>query len=534
MKKTSLLFVAFSLLGLLLSGCSIEKNPSNGTDSNHVHTYSSDWSYDGDYHWHAATCEHTYEKSNKERHSFTDTVVSPTYESKGYTLHTCTVCNYSFKDNYTDQLKRSFIITWQNWDGTELKSDVLEEGTMPSYSGEEPTRDSDSQYCYKFKGWTPEITKVTENATYVATFTELEIWDGSYVQPSQLKNIDGVYYYCINNAKELAYLSYASGDWLSYNYILNNDIVLNDFALEYDEDGLITSDTSNLNEWKMINSLVGTLEGDGHSIVGLYINASGKQSFINSISTDLNGINLVNSYIRSSTSNCAGICLNASSHTIRNCSFSGCVSGQSSVGGITSDLTGYVRYCENRADIFSKGSAGGICSNIVHWGVENCTNYGNIHSDGDYVGGICGQSGLYTYDQCLNYGNIVGRNYVGGLAGTHGDSWSRGSNYGKVTGENYVGGLFGMVNNSQLRGSTTGNNYGEIKGKIYVGGLIGYMKYLEVFDSNNYANVSGDEYVGGLIGYSDSIWGRGVVRNCTFAKNDTINTNLNEFGNTPE
>ena len=60
------------------------------------------------------------------------------------------------------------------------------------------------------------------------------------------------------------------------------------------------------------------------------------------------------------------------------------------------------------------------------------------------------------------------------------------------------------------------------------------MKYLEVFDSNNYANVSGDEYVGGLIGYSDSIWGRGVVRNCTFTKNDKINTNLNEFGNTPE
>ena len=42
------------------------------------HSYSSEWSYDDEYHWHAAICEHTDEISEKERHNFVD--------------NTCTVC----------------------------------------------------------------------------------------------------------------------------------------------------------------------------------------------------------------------------------------------------------------------------------------------------------------------------------------------------------------------------------------------------------------------------------------------------------
>jgi len=37
---------------------------------------------------------------------YTSTVVPPTYTEQGYTLHTCTVCGSSYKDNYVDVLKR--------------------------------------------------------------------------------------------------------------------------------------------------------------------------------------------------------------------------------------------------------------------------------------------------------------------------------------------------------------------------------------------------------------------------------------------
>ena len=66
----------------------------------HEHTFSSEYTYDETYHWHAATCGHDV-VSGKERHSFEDVVVPPTSETEGYTTHTCTVCGYSYRDNET-------------------------------------------------------------------------------------------------------------------------------------------------------------------------------------------------------------------------------------------------------------------------------------------------------------------------------------------------------------------------------------------------------------------------------------------------
>ncbi|MGN0699072.1 MAG: fibronectin type III domain-containing protein, partial [Ruminiclostridium sp.] len=37
-------------------------------------------------------------------HKYVDTVVKPSYTAKGYTLHKCSVCGDSYKDNYTDML----------------------------------------------------------------------------------------------------------------------------------------------------------------------------------------------------------------------------------------------------------------------------------------------------------------------------------------------------------------------------------------------------------------------------------------------
>ena len=69
----------------------------------HVHTYSSDWTYNEEYHWHAATCEHKDEVIVKEAHKFVKgETVAPTKDTKGYTVYTCSVCNYSKNDDYVD------------------------------------------------------------------------------------------------------------------------------------------------------------------------------------------------------------------------------------------------------------------------------------------------------------------------------------------------------------------------------------------------------------------------------------------------
>ena len=67
--------------------------------------------------------------------------------------------------------EQGYTITFVNWDGEELLTlyDV-EEGTIPEYNGETPSRPEDDEYTYSFKGWEPEIVAVTEDATYTATF----------------------------------------------------------------------------------------------------------------------------------------------------------------------------------------------------------------------------------------------------------------------------------------------------------------------------------------------------------------------------
>ena len=76
------------------------------------------------------------------------------------------------KDALSNQLKihAPYTVTWQNYDGATLETDTnVAEGEIPAYNGETPTR----QGAYNFNGWSPNVTAATGNATYTATFTEL-------------------------------------------------------------------------------------------------------------------------------------------------------------------------------------------------------------------------------------------------------------------------------------------------------------------------------------------------------------------------
>ena len=77
----------------------------------HEHTYSSQWSYNNSKHWHAATCGHD-SRIDEEEHVWNNVVTEPTYETDGYTTHTCRICGYSFTDNETEMLKHNYSSTW--------------------------------------------------------------------------------------------------------------------------------------------------------------------------------------------------------------------------------------------------------------------------------------------------------------------------------------------------------------------------------------------------------------------------------------
>ncbi|MGN0787876.1 MAG: InlB B-repeat-containing protein, partial [Candidatus Onthoplasma sp.] len=69
---------------------------------------------------------------------------------------------------------KTYTVIWLNADGTTLKSETLDYGTMPSYTGSTPTKAGDGNGEYEFTGWSPEIVVVTEDATYTAQFTYYE------------------------------------------------------------------------------------------------------------------------------------------------------------------------------------------------------------------------------------------------------------------------------------------------------------------------------------------------------------------------
>ena len=84
------------IMALAFAGCQINSD-------NHEHSFSKDWTSNATDHWHAATCEHTKEVSDKAAHTFGDYVSNndATTESDGTKTRKCSVCGY--EDTVTDE-----------------------------------------------------------------------------------------------------------------------------------------------------------------------------------------------------------------------------------------------------------------------------------------------------------------------------------------------------------------------------------------------------------------------------------------------
>lgn len=366
--------------------------------------------------------------------------------------------------------------------------------------------------------------------------TEGDVWDGTAEAPTEIIQRDGVNYYRITKCSQLAYLA-TDTEYQSYNYILENDLILNDVEFTWDEEGNLLNDTAELRQWTPISNFKGKLLGNGWTISGLYIVSEEKYTtytgMIRSLRGEVTDLHIVNSHVQGrekvseeyDVNDCAGAIAGTSSDSkINGCSFSGVVRGYMT-GGLLGEGSSRFSDCVNYGTIYGKSNVGGIAGSN-YYNVASCRNYGTVVASAYAAGGIVGDGGA---ENCQNYGAVIGKTRAGGIAGSPRGDVEKSSNFGTVTGESEVGGIAGLTSRRDydIRDCY---NFGTVTGTEDVGGIVGnaFDYAADLVSSYNIGSVTGTTNVGTVVGKSGSVWGTGSVSDCYYLKTGDA---LQPFGN---
>ena len=114
----------------------------------------------------------------------TGTEYNPENNSDGVSVQT--VSDTANEDKvinfYYTSTAEMYTVTWMNGEAELERDEDVAYGTAPSYDGNEPTKESTSEFTYTFAGWSTDpnatsgltedaLPKVTDNVTYYAIFT---------------------------------------------------------------------------------------------------------------------------------------------------------------------------------------------------------------------------------------------------------------------------------------------------------------------------------------------------------------------------
>ena len=90
----------------------------------------------------------------------------------------------------------TYNITWQNEDGSVLKTEAVAQGSMPAYVGT-PTKAETETHTFTFAGWSPSLSVVSGDQIYVATYTMTSKYAGVAFTPTALNAIFGFDVYAL-------------------------------------------------------------------------------------------------------------------------------------------------------------------------------------------------------------------------------------------------------------------------------------------------------------------------------------------------
>ena len=241
------------------------------------------------------------------------------------------------------------------------------------------------------------------------------------------------------------------------NYLIDNADDLFNFA-DYvngggktsDKTFTLTNDIDISGKWEPVGQeeilFDGTFDGNNHTISNIIVTVTddNKAGFFGFIDKNASIKNLkLNNVNVSGCDDVGGLVGDNACHPILNCNVNVTVSGKELVGG----LVGLNR--ENISDCKVDGSVSG-----------------DIH-----VGGLTGYNGIGCNKNITVAASVIGKRWVGGIAGVCGDS---GDVYfctftGSVSGEKFVGGIIGANDGHGHSCTVTGSVTGEEKVGTFVG-----------------------------------------------------------------
>lgn len=303
--------------------------------------------------------------------------------------------------------------------------------------------------------------------------------------------------------------------------VLTADIVVNSGigegktmleSLEYDASGNVTNGSSFV-AWTPIGfnyeNYIGTFDGKGYTVSGLYFNDSSKEKvglfgYVDS-GGKISNVGVLDSYFQFRMFG-GGVC-GRNDGEISNCYNSSTVvetSGNGHAGGVCGyNYGGKVLNSYNNGIISGSTNTGGVCGyNQSNGEITNCYNSGTVSGKGEtnQIAGVCGHNDSNcTISGCYNTGTVSGQNLGGVCEDNHG-TVKNCYNTGKVSGQNICGGvcstnnMYGTVTSCYNRGVVSGTG-------TQVGGICGTTSSTSS-TTNCYYDI--DIYSGNAIGVNNN------------------------------
>lgn len=402
------------------------------------------------------------------------------------------------------------------------------------------------------------------------TLNITEVWNGNvatkYKSGIGLQNDP----YIISTGAELAYFSaeLANTNYENTYFILNNDIILNEGIFKYEDnkvkyilneityyikpdtnkyydDELYTNEIGEINLFPQLNNFKGNLNGNSHTLYGLYIYDSNDAALFNNLEGNLNDLYVQNSLIYGANIT-SGIATTTNNAILKNILFDGYVI--SKITGInkisnnlinnetiqvqTTETTSYINLTndlkKSGIEIISTSLTGNydglgttlkinnipleigefnvdlgttILDRIEISSIANETtdiNLSNLSYNITYkytiTSGIIGISNNTILDNVINKANICGYSISSGLVGVTNNLLEINQSYntGLVNSTNIASGIIGVIEKSTDNISITKTyNTGSITANVN-GGLIGEVSNnIGTININNVFNTKG-------------------------------------------